>query len=705
MSFEIAIASGFELELGRAPRKVWNAYERTIKPLLQSVPDQPDGERLKRLRGYKGLWRARLGGKYRLVYRVESDEQLVTLLMLGHRGTVYDRLGLAADGTPGPRIVANASELLEVEPSETAVGQARIDQALASTPPAYSPDSPLPSEIDAQQLSEWGVGTEHHESLCGVQTEGELLSLEGRVPSRVIERVLNAIWPPSIEQVVERPVRMLEPTVSIDVVAQEERSLDSFLLKLDDEQKSFVARFGQHQPKGPWLLKGGPGSGKSTVALYCIRELLGQEDALLEGQSRRLSILFTTFTHSLVNASGHLLKALGVEQSKHRVTIQNIDKIASRYLPKEWGAMSFAKSRQQHAFLVDALKECQATDSKFAFASEDAQFLGEEIDWVIIGQGISNVDEYLTIERTGRGGRWGPIQRRHAWRVYEAFVRRLRAENRFLFGERLAEALKNAHGSYDYVFIDEAQDLSPVGIRLCLALCKDPTNAFLTADTNQSIYGNAWSWPKISSELRFSGRARILRRNYRTTHEIWEAIGQICPASSSSDRDTLDSEHTFHGPAPVFARCSGLTAQRERLNSFIHEAARQERVGPSSVAVLCPSHKEMDGVCQLIDSRYNPKLMHSKDADLAHPGVKVLTMHAAKGLQFPVVIVFGVSAKRLPRQPEPGSDLKEHEERERRLLFVACSRAMRRLMVMGSAVDPSPFVAAVSDECWQIEDL
>jgi len=107
----------------------------------------------------------------------------------------------------------------------------------------------------------------------------------------------------------------------------------------------------------------------------------------------------------------------------------------------------------------------------------------------------------------------------------------------------------------------------------------------------------------------------------------------------------------------------------------------------------------------MVDSRFNPKLMHSKGADLSHPGVKVLTMHAAKGLQFPVVVVFGVSAKRLPKPPKAGSDLQEHEDRERRVLFVACSRAMRRLMVMGSAIDPSPFVSAVSDDCWQIEDL
>jgi len=64
--------------------------------------------------------------------------------------------------------------------------------------------------------------------------------------------------------------------------------------------------------------------------------------------------------------------------------------------------MKHAGPREQHGCLVDALRECQATDSKFAFTSKDAQFLGEEIDWVIIGQGVSTVDEYLTVERTGR---------------------------------------------------------------------------------------------------------------------------------------------------------------------------------------------------------------------------------------------------------------------------------------------------------------
>jgi hypothetical protein len=61
----------------------------------------------------------------------------------------------------------------------------------------------------------------------------------------------------------------VEPPSVAESAATGERDLESFLLKLDPEQKAFVGRFDGAQPQGPWLLKGGPGSGKSTVGIYC----------------------------------------------------------------------------------------------------------------------------------------------------------------------------------------------------------------------------------------------------------------------------------------------------------------------------------------------------------------------------------------------------------------------------------------------------
>jgi superfamily I DNA/RNA helicase len=269
----------------------------------------------------------------------------------------------------------------------------------------------------------------------------------------------------------------------------------------------------------------------------------------------------------------------------------------------------------------------------------------------------------------------------------------------------LQVAAQHVRPEYDYVFIDEAQDLKPVAIQFCIGLCKKPRNVFLTADTNQSIWGNGMSWTKVSSQLNFKGRARILRRNYRTTTEIWEAIKQLAPDTVDTDRETMDVETVFHGPWPVLARYSDSEQQGTRLNAFLHEALRMERVTLNCAAVLCPTQSAMDRVVEMIDSRFNAKAMKSSEVNFTHPGVKVLTMHAAKGLQFPVVAVVGVPAERTPLAGTEGNYELEYNARQQRLLFVACSRAIRRLILFESRDRPSPFLKRLTDERWQIEDL
>ena len=61
------------------------------------------------------------------------------------------------------------------------------------------------------------------------------------------------------------PIRVIEESDD-ERFGEEDITLESLLLKLDDEQKTFVAQFEDKLPTGPWILKGGPGSGKSTAA-------------------------------------------------------------------------------------------------------------------------------------------------------------------------------------------------------------------------------------------------------------------------------------------------------------------------------------------------------------------------------------------------------------------------------------------------------
>jgi superfamily I DNA/RNA helicase len=81
----------------------------------------------------------------------------------------------------------------------------------------------------------------------------------------------------------------------------------------------------------------------------------------------------------------------------------------------------------------------------------------------------------------------------------------------------------------------------------------------------------------------------------------------------------------------------------------------------------------------------------------------VTTLHAAKGLEFPIVVVAHVEAGRLPRDTavtDP-DELAAHELAQRRLFYVGCTRAMRYLFVTYDRQLASSLVADLSSDKWQ----
>ncbi len=83
--------------------------------------------------------------------------------------------------------------------------------------------------------------------------------------------------------------------------------------------------------------------------------------------------------------------------------------------------------------------------------------------------------------------------------------------------------------------------------------------------------------------------------------------------------------------------------------------------------------------------------------------ISLLTLHAAKGLEFPVVFIVGCDDGLLPLRSWRGAEVDYAEER--RLLFVGMTRATTRLTLFTAAsrvlrgerreCSPSPFLASV----------
>jgi len=688
---EVRFSEGLWPDFLRVPKSVGKKLPEVRRRLST---DPRGGSNVRRLRGWRGLYRYRMGD-HRLIYAVESEQSrcVVTLLYLGHRKDVYRRLGHDPDRDAPTVLVAKRAPHLVARPEEQT---GRADEPGIGGDERPGIDLPLPDRFH-EVLDRLGISGEGLTSLQECRTESQLLSCG--VSQGLLERTIYALWPRSIDRVVNEPKRVVDSPQGLEEAVGGTRPLESFLLARDQSQRRVVESF-TRRPAGPRIVKGGPGTGKSTVALYCLRSLVSPAQTGLPFSPPR--ILFTTYTRALVSTTRHLLGELGVDWES--VDVLNVDSLARHHAKSSWANASYRASDRVWRDTVEAvLPVLKHEVAGFSFTEEDSEFLFDEMNQVVVGRGIGSLDQYLGIERVGRGRRIGRRQRRHVWRFAAAASRELRNRERCLRAHLFVDAERHAGRIYDHVFIDEAQDLPPVAIRMCVKLAKDGRNVFLTADRNQSIYTSGFSWKEVQASLDMRGRSTILRCNHRTTREIMDAIRPLLVHYERVDLETWeDTVPVRSGPRPELRYASG---DEVRIVSrwLIQVVAEEPGLDMAHTAVLCPTNKDCRNVAGGLEaSGLRARHMTGDSVDLRYDGIKVMTMHSAKGLQFPIVAVVGLEEGKLPFTDANNPEQREDTDQRRRVFFVACSRAMRRLLVVADKARPSPFVADFDDEHWTI---
>jgi superfamily I DNA/RNA helicase len=137
------------------------------------------------------------------------------------------------------------------------------------------------------------------------------------VPSGVLARVVDAIFPPSLRRVVSQP-DLIVPSPE-HLVRYKEGDLLGFLLNLDADQRKLTS----WALAGPTMVTGGAGTGKSTVALYRVKEVLERS-----GSSGKERLLFTTYTRALLTVTRQLLEQLLSPDQLARVQVSTCDQVA-----------------------------------------------------------------------------------------------------------------------------------------------------------------------------------------------------------------------------------------------------------------------------------------------------------------------------------------------------------------------------------------
>lgn len=675
---------------------------------LEQDPITLRGDTIKPLKGWKNLWRYRLGD-YRLIYSVVPESRVVQLLAIGPRHNVYHRFNYDPDAEWEMELVFSPELAAGLEPAQQIPEWMKHPEWYQ---PQETPEKPLPRKLTPGRLRRWRVPDEYHANLIRCRTEDTLL--DANVPDWVLGRVMDALWPAKVQHLARQPDHLLIKPEDLERYA--EGKLRGFLLHLDDAQR----RFTDWALSGPTLVKGGPGSGKSTVALYRARALI--EHAIQETDSLP-QVLFTTYTNALTNFSASLLcqllrDALNLKSDKLPKTIRvtTVDKTVMWIARSSNQPFEMANRDQQ----AEALRYARATlkpqtmgDLNKLLVSTALQhlrdsYLLEEFEWVIEGQNCRELEDYLSANRAGRAIPFNKSLRSAVWKLCTVYRDYLQKRDLLTWGQLRQFALDRVKSGdfgrrWDYVIVDEAQDLTPVALALCVELCRDPSGLFLTADANQSLYNRGFRWRHVHQQLQVVGRTRILRRNYRSTRQIAHAAAELLAGMDATDAEAMGQEFVHTGALPVVYAARGAADQAHWLASQIWKAAQELRLPVNGAAVLVPSNRLGRTLAQLLAEQGLPaRFLPSTKVRLEERCVKVMTLYAAKGLEFPIVAIAHVEADRLPREttatdPE---DIKERLEDQRRLFYVGCTRAMRHLFVTYDSSLPSPFLGLLSDERW-----
>lgn len=688
----------FLTELLALPPK--EAHQVQEKLALLVADPRPDAKVKKQLRHLDGKLHRLRSGDHRIFYTF--DDRYVSALALRRRkeDTYDEEIDAEFLGGLDPELVAK---------TRAQAGSAWIAPSGARS--AAHVSRPLPTPITEALLKRLRVPSAYVPRLLTVADEDELLNCAG-VPDDVLLRVDEALFERPLEQVLSQPDLV---TSSVDdLLKYRDGSLLGFLLRLNPEQEKHTRW--SAKTTGPTLLKGGPGTGKSTVALYRVRAMI---EGLRKGGLKTPRILFTTYTNALVKFSQQLLTQLLGADAK-LVDVRTADSVV-REIAFGDRELPLASNAQQREVLDAACSTLTFEGNRLqqraqaqAISRLPREYLLEELNTVIGARRLSSLDAYLTAPRPGRQLALNATQRTAVWRAHLAYVAALEKLELLTWQQirgraaQIVEAGK-APRTWDGVVIDEVQDLDPAAVQTLVGLSKAPNRLFLTADANQSVYGGAFRWTDLHEGLRFTGRVGVLRANHRSTREVGEAARHYLLHSASAVVDVGETpeeatpEYVHTGPLPVVRAVASVEDEAALLARFLPGAAREYHLGAGSCAVFCPTNEAGKQVAErLVHRGVQASFMSGKDLDLTRSGVKVMTLKSCKGLEFPVVALAGFGEGTWPLVPVDATDDDRAEllARERRTVFVGITRAMRALLVVVPEGADTPLLQGFAPARW-----
>lgn len=487
-----------------------------------------------------------------------------------------------------------------------------------------------------------------------------------------------------------------------------------WMLYLPKQHRRLVNR---HYHSGMGRIRGAAGTGKTVVALH--------RAVVLGRRYPGELILVTSFIRSLCVYMESLFQRF--PDPPDNVRFVNVDKLAYKFLRRptdKTDESRFPRPRDINTAFKAACKLTVPQESKL-----DDNYLKEEVQYVIKGRDAKK-EEFLDtgrFERLGRKQSFKKADREICWRLREAWDQEMKQLGTVDFPDRLVEARNQAEKQskprYRAAIVDEAQDLTLVGIQFVRALVagspkeklrKD--SILMLDDSAQRIYPGGFrpKWAKLD----FRGNSDNLDVNFRNTKRIYQAAravgGEVTLSRGDNDDGSVEASRFEGGEGD---RPFLIVTNRKELHvllGLIKDLVEKERYRHKEIGVLVLRNDDVKDLMKFLRGRGMPcvNLEDLRNGPLGD-GIRVGTFDRAKGMTYRAVFIPRMGESQFPfRQESNGSGIpaqaalqlpgntstppmeENQEERQLKLdrLYVAMTRARDRL-----------YLIADEDPCHEIQ--
>lgn len=376
------------------------------------------------------------------------------------------------------------------------------------------------------------------------------------------------------------------------------------VLSFDDTQQAVF------DTPAPLVLVGSAGSGKTALTLEKLRQARGR-------------VLYVTQSAFLAQSAQAIYFANGFEaEGQEPEFLSYREFVETLHVPA---------GRELNFSAFTAWFERHRSAAKQATRGLDAHALFEEFRGVISSRadGVLSRDNYLSLGV--RQSLLVPAQRAAVFTLFEKYRTWLDSSGYFDLNLLAHEWLSRAKPVYDFMVVDEVQDLTSIQLALLFRTLAKPGQFLLCGDSNQIVHPNFFSWAAVKTlfwqdeSLARSQTISVLRANFRNGQAVTQLANRLLKIKHARF-GSIDRESNFLVQATAHASGSvQLLADKETIRRELNLKTR----GSTQFAVLVLRDEDKAAVRQQFQTPL------------------VFSVHEAKGLEYPnVILVDMVSGQR-----------------------------------------------------------